>query len=806
LTGLSKSQYDKQIEILGRLHEIDYEGRKNLNPERFPETCNWFQKHERFQEWEKSRESRMLWVSADPGCGKSVLAKYLVDSVLPTTQSRTVCYFFFKDIDDQRSVVRALCCVLRQIFIQNRNLLSGEILDLFETGGEIFTTSFSGLWQILLDIAKNENAGEIVCVLDAIDECEEQGRMELVGALCRLYGTKSDFNLKFLLTSRPYDKIRQGFWSLQEQGLPFHLSGDDSVEKISGEICLVIRGRVQEISAKRKLTVDEKNLLLERLLRVPNRTYLWVHLTLDLIEKDISINTNEIDKATSCLPQTVDDAYETILSRSPDVKKAERILHIVVAAARPLTLREMSLALVLRQNHRSYDDFQKNLVSEIRVRETVRETCGLFVTIIDSNIHLLHQTVKEFLVPDDRVDSLKGASGDRKWKHSLRPQESHHILAKSCIQYLLLAEFETFPLDENGPLSQYVNDHIFLDYSAKHWAAHLRESHVDTQDAFTEPALRLCEMSSKRCLKRCLTWFRIYWTSTNTDFPQGFTTGMIVSYFGLSAVVAHLLKADRIDPNAEDITYQRSALSWAAGNGYDDVVRLLIKHNAISTRILDLRFSRRTNFNSVDKYGRTPLTYAVWGGNLAVVKLLLQAGAKADLEDKSGGTPLDYAFCNGRKDMLESLIMKGFRFPSEKGIREKLLLSAAGMGDTALVELLLKSDGVNIETRDTIQRTPLLCAVQKDQTAVVKVLLEKAEINVQGSMWETPLHWVAMNGNKAIMLHLLSNGADIDARDKNNGTPLAWAIELNMTTCVETLLEKGSKAEYWYHLVSLTKH
>ncbi|KAK4643202.1 hypothetical protein QC761_403680 [Podospora bellae-mahoneyi] len=34
-------------------------------------------------------------VQADPGCGKSVLAKHLVDDVIPTTTARKSCYFFF---------------------------------------------------------------------------------------------------------------------------------------------------------------------------------------------------------------------------------------------------------------------------------------------------------------------------------------------------------------------------------------------------------------------------------------------------------------------------------------------------------------------------------------------------------------------------------------------------------------------------------------------------------------------------------------------------------------------------------------
>jgi ankyrin repeat domain-containing protein 50 len=143
--------------------------------------------HELFQDWQQSSSSRMLWVSADPGCGKSVLAKYLVDSILPTTESRTTCYFFFKDdFEDQRTVVNALCCILLQLFRQKRILLSEMVLKRLEVDGDKFTNSFSELWDTLLGAAEDKNAGEIVCLLDAIDECENSGRVQLAQALCKL--------------------------------------------------------------------------------------------------------------------------------------------------------------------------------------------------------------------------------------------------------------------------------------------------------------------------------------------------------------------------------------------------------------------------------------------------------------------------------------------------------------------------------------------------------------------------------------------------------------------------------------------
>ncbi|KAF2176486.1 hypothetical protein K469DRAFT_813352 [Zopfia rhizophila CBS 207.26] len=100
-TQKGPARKEKEIEILKCLNVSPYRDRKDRNPDRVPGTCDWFVSHELFRGWQESISSRMLWASADPGCRKSVLAKYLVDSVLLTTESRTVCYFFFKnDFED----------------------------------------------------------------------------------------------------------------------------------------------------------------------------------------------------------------------------------------------------------------------------------------------------------------------------------------------------------------------------------------------------------------------------------------------------------------------------------------------------------------------------------------------------------------------------------------------------------------------------------------------------------------------------------------------------------------------------------
>ncbi|GAB1313192.1 NACHT-NTPase sigma domain-containing protein [Madurella fahalii] len=534
------------------------------------------------------------------------------------------------------------------------------------------------------------------------------------------------------------------------------------MEKISGEISVFIKARVKDIGTQLTLTEKEQGALLERLMRVPNRTYLWVHLTLDIFENTVRVDGDQIVKITSELPKTVDDAYNRILSKSGDPEMALKILHIIVAAARPLTVREMSLAFALKESHRTYNDL--DLEPENRFRRVVRHICGLFVTINDSKIYLLHQTAREFLVWNARVNSPQSVPGTLKWKHSLRPQESYGILATICIWHLLLREFESYPLGKDKSPSKYAEDYVFLDYSAKNWAAHLRNSPDEMKKAMTQSILSICDTSSNRFL----IWFKIYWTTINTDFPQGFTSLMAASYFG---------------------------------NSFEVVVNRLIERIGSGLERVKQRFRGTDRVNSADKYGRTPLTYAVWSGNVAVVKLLIKAGAKVDLKDEIWGTPLSYAICSGHKEVAELLFRKKTQVDSVDDIIKKLLLSAASEGDEAVVELLLGTDRVDVEVKDRSGQTPLSHAAENGHTAVVNMLLTKVGINARDGSGATALHWAAMGGHVGLISVLLKNGADVEAGDRGGGTPLAWAIQGGSEMSLRMLLAETSNINYVYYLV-----
>lgn len=90
LTGveqISKEQQqwhrtDEESRCLQALCTTTYQDHKDRNPTRVPGTCLWFLKNQRFADWLESCSSDLLWVTADPGCGKSVLSRSLIDHEL----------------------------------------------------------------------------------------------------------------------------------------------------------------------------------------------------------------------------------------------------------------------------------------------------------------------------------------------------------------------------------------------------------------------------------------------------------------------------------------------------------------------------------------------------------------------------------------------------------------------------------------------------------------------------------------------------------------------------------------------------
>ncbi|CAG7917050.1 unnamed protein product [Penicillium olsonii] len=409
---------------------------KDFNPEKVKGTCEWFLKDERFCEWRAATSPSILWVSASPGCGKSVLARALIDERRLSTSVTTsnVCYFFFKDgIERRMHATDALSVILHQIFTKHPekgSMVQIALSDHAELGSGL-PRNFSALWQIFVNCVESPNAGEIIVVLDALDECKRSSWLQLLEKLNKTYcdwnRSGSPPKVKFLMTSRPYDDIKNCFRKFPLGSSCLSLEGDEKSTEISKEINLVIDARVKEIA--REFKEDDRRLIADKLKSMGNRTYLWLHLTFDIIDQSPCQYSRRaaVVELLSDLPSQVSDAYEMILELSKNSIQTTTLLDIVLAAARPLTLDEANIALTLalsREVCTSHASLEDELFSKSDFSDNVKNLCGLLISFHDSKLSFIHQTAREFLMHDKR----RG-----KWQGRLKISNAHIKMSLACL-------------------------------------------------------------------------------------------------------------------------------------------------------------------------------------------------------------------------------------------------------------------------------------------------------------------------------------------------------------------------------------
>lgn len=682
--------------------DTTYEWYKDRVENRIEDTCMWFLNHDHFRQW-LDQDSGPLLVTADPGCGKSVLAKYLIDDILPPSAT-TVCYFFFKD-QDQNTMRQALCALLHQLFSERPPLVKHAMKE-YHSDGKGLINNTRSLWRIfhnaINDLRKTES---IVIVLDALDECAESEFEDLVRNIKEQFsgGQMGSSGLKYLLTCRPYEQIVSNFRSLLSTFPYIRIPGEEESDAISREVDLVITYQVDLLAKEKQLSVRVRNKLQTRLQQVSNRTYLWIYLIFDYLKKEnFKKTTNAVTAIIMTLPGTINEAYSQILRRSQNDFITRKALSIVLAASRPLTVREMNIAVNIAFDSTLDLDLEEDTAFETRLRSC----CGLFISIYHGKIYFLHQTAREFLID---TTSSTTTSTTMLWHHSITMRASHALLAEICVLFLNLFNDDTDPSSDEEMHRDYdylcLSDESFLNYSAKFWNTHFHEANiVDVDHAIIPFALRICEPFSKSFS----TWFHIYVGGNIWGWGPGKTTDLIVAAFLGHTALVTLLLAQGADIDAKDVTYHgRTPIIWASSNGHEAVVKLLLDKGA--------------DVEAKDMDHRTALMNAAVQGNEAIVKLLLGKGADTEAKDKNSLTSLLIAVFQEGEAVVKLLLEKGANTEVKDKCGQTPLMLATSWGKEAIVTLLLEK-GADVEVKDRFGWTAFSIAERSGHHAIAKLL------------------------------------------------------------------------------------
>lgn len=204
-----------------------------------------------------------------------------------------------------------------------------------------------------------------------------------------------------------------------------------------------------------------------------------------------------------------------------------------------------------------------------------------------------------------------------------------------------------------------------------------------------------------------------------------------------------------VDINKRDVSdANQTALMKAAASGWEPIADELIRAGA--------------DLDAVDANGDTALHYSADFEEARVMKLLLDAGAKMDLQDKWGQTPLIMCASDQNWDGFCLLMEKRADVGKATPRGGTALHYAAGHGDMSMVKALLER-GERVDAPiEKSGETPLIVACRE---------------------------WA----HSYIMEPLLVGGADVNARDKEGKTALYHAVDpLPNLPLVELLLDHGA--------------
>lgn len=226
-------------------------------------TCNWLLEEKSYLEWLQAQDSAhsILWLNGGAAMGKSVLASFIINSLVEQGVS---CHYFFVRFGDQKK--RTLSLILRSIAYQIARSVPGflrKVLQLVDEAADFETADPRTIWERIFKsiLFRMEEGQPLYWVIDGLDEANDP--RTLIRLLSDI--NSSSTPIRVLLVSRKTSEIEATFHKF-----PKALNlGSISVEGHSEDLHYYIH---QEL--RMSGSVDFKESIVHRIVKGANNNFL----------------------------------------------------------------------------------------------------------------------------------------------------------------------------------------------------------------------------------------------------------------------------------------------------------------------------------------------------------------------------------------------------------------------------------------------------------------------------------------------------------------------------------------------------
>ncbi|KAK0707863.1 hypothetical protein B0H67DRAFT_543167 [Lasiosphaeris hirsuta] len=447
--------------------------------------------HPQFINWATAYTGALV-LTGIPGSGKSVFAKAMLTK-LPQLRPTAVCSFFFKDGRGQNTAAAAICRVLDELFSARIELVDTIDSKVEHLLPQEVRYNLDLLWTVLMDATRDLEPGAVTVVLDAVDECEPESAAKLYNKLSAYLRVSTPTpRVKFFITTRPFTSPHQ-----PQHAVTIKMNEDQHcLRYLSKDIERVVAWRFEHFA--RICIHDEvlKQELVDLIRPRAERTYLFVKLLFDCLELRIRDGLPRMPRdwisSFKTLPTTVKEAYLKFLGRVRETHRhdVKVMLQIVAASARPLTVRELNIALNIKDCRTGSAD-GLGLQAEEFFRDWIVDAGRYFLDVYDGRVYFIHQTAKDYLL----ADSSDKTCVKPDWLGDFSVASCNGALADSCITYLNLpfaakSRFRESNLivDDAESITKTSDHHLwsldelaFSNYATMHWQKHVWDGQIPVQ-------------------------------------------------------------------------------------------------------------------------------------------------------------------------------------------------------------------------------------------------------------------------------------------------------------------------------------
>ena len=713
-------------------------------------TCEWILTQDLYTSWLIEDSPQLLWLSGGPGIGKTMISSFLVKELAQLAAERssqmTLAYYFCDDKDERRRTATAILRGLILQLLRQRPVLFKHIQPDFDISRDRLFTDFYALRRIFDNIVKDPEAGEVYCLIDALDECEKESRQLFLVNFIKLFSSQQSKKtvIKFIVTSRGENDIKESLVTADPAIQNLQIDSG----RVNDDLSKFINVKVDELSKKKGYQPKQKDMIKHALTEKAGGTFLYISLVVqDLAKTKIF---SQVRKKLQELPSDLNKVYDRILrqidAECEEIETAKLILRWVAVARRPLTVDELAMARALGQG-----EWEKNTIPPKDLLDELRDgfrSCEplVYVDTDKDTVNLVHQSAKDYLLGT----YLQGKNGLS--QYHIVTDWTNLLIFRTCWIYLSLEEFKQGTViierDTDHRLRQTslskhcLYDHCFLRYADQEWQEHA--------------------LAASRALATGYEFRK-----DNLDrLPTLRDTWLLRAAADGQEVVVQRLLENGAELNSKD-EYSRTPLSWAAQKGHEKVVQMLL--------------DKRADINAQGEEYDNALQAASYGGHGQVVQMLLDKGADVNAQGGYYGNALQAASYGGHDQLVQMLLDKGAEYGNA-------LHAAALKGHGQVVQMLLDK-GADVNAQGGYYDNALQAASYGGHGQVVQMLLHKgADVNAQGGEYGNALQAASYGDHGQVVQMLLDKGADINAQGGEYGNALQAALYEGHDKVVQMLL------------------